>query len=368
MKELKCGQRISYCSLLFLFLITISVTFLIGADNVIAGSADGGKFVGNITQSGNIPYKFEDYWNQITCENEGKWGSVESPRDVMNWSGIERAYKFAKEHGMPYKQHTFVWGSKDQNPQWMNGLSQDEQREEVEEWIKSYCENFPETDMIDVVNEPLHVKPPWYKAIGGEGDTGYDWVIWAFQTARDACPYSTLILNDYNMLRYETDKFISGKFLEVVKILKKENLIDAVGAQAHGLEGMQVDELQRNLEKLARLGVPIYISEYDINIADDNQQKQVMQQQFPFFYENPQVAGITFWGYLYGQTWEQKPYAGLIRNDQPRPAMTWLQTYLAENGNNGIPVPTPAPTPEPAPAPTGGCNGGWNGWNGGCGN
>ena len=312
----------------------------------MAGLASGEKFVGNITQSGNIPGDFATYWNQITCENEGKWGSVEADRDVMVWSGIERAYKFAKQHGMPYKQHTFVWGSNDawgpndQNPQWMKGLSQNEQREEVKEWIESYCDKFDETDLIDVVNEPVHVKPPWYDAIGGEGDTGYDWVIWAFQTARDACPYSTLILNDYNVLRYETDKFI-----EVAKILKKEGLLDAVGAQAHGLEDQSFAELKSNFDKVAALGVPIYISEYDINIANDDQQKQVMKQQFTFLYENPQVAGITLWGYLYGQTWRQN--TGLIRNGEPRPAMNWLCSYFTGQDCNGNQVSNPTPTPYP---------------------
>ena len=42
------------------------------------------------------------------------------------------------------------------------------------------------------------------------------------------------------------------------------------------------------IDKLAtQTGLPIYISEYDINIADDNQQKQVMQSQFTMFWNNP---------------------------------------------------------------------------------
>ena len=285
-----------------------------------SSSGSAGKFVGNITQKGQIPSDFSKYWDQITCENEGKWGSVEATRDVMNWSGIDRAYNYAKQHGIPYKQHAFVWGA--QYPSWMNNLSASEQKAEVEEWIRLYCERYPDTDLIDVVNEPDHNRPSWYTAIGGTGSTGHDWVIWAFEKARQYCPNSTLLLNDYNEFRWDTDKYIA-----IANKVKARGLLDGVGCQAHGLESQAFTELQTNFKKIKGIGVPIYISEYDVNIADDNQQRQIMSQQFPLFYEDPQVHGITLWGYIYGQTWVAN--SGLIRNGQLRPAMTWLVNYLA---------------------------------------
>ena len=33
------------------------------------------KFVGNIATSGAVRSDFDTYWNQITPENEGKWGT-----------------------------------------------------------------------------------------------------------------------------------------------------------------------------------------------------------------------------------------------------------------------------------------------------
>lgn len=291
-------------------------------DQGSGGQVPHAKFVGNITHSGRIPSDFANYWDQITCENEGKWSSAEPQRDQMNWSGIDRAYNYAKQHGMPYKQHTFVWGS--QYPNWMNNISASEQKAEVEEWIRSYCQRYPDTQMIDVVNEPDHKTPPWSGAIGGRGATGHDWIIWSFEKARQYCPDATLILNDYNVLRWDTDNFVS-----IAKKVKARGLLDAVGCQAHGLESQSFSELQSNFNKVKSIGVPIYISEYDVDIADDNRQRQVMSQQFPLFYEDPQVAGITLWGYIYGQTWIAN--SGLIRNGSPRPAMNWLMDYLSSH-------------------------------------
>ena len=75
-------------------------------------------FVGNITTNGAVRSDFLQYWNQITPENEGKWASVEATRDVYNWSGLDRAYNFAIQNNIPFKQHTFIWGN--QSPSWIN--------------------------------------------------------------------------------------------------------------------------------------------------------------------------------------------------------------------------------------------------------
>src|SRR5690606_29435025 len=91
-----------------------------------------GKFVGNITTRGRVRDDFKTFWNQLTPENEGKWGSVERVRDEMDWSGLDRAYAYARENGVIFKHHTLVWGS--QQPGWLAGLPASEQRAEVEEW------------------------------------------------------------------------------------------------------------------------------------------------------------------------------------------------------------------------------------------
>ena len=83
------------------------------------------------------------------------------------------------------------------------------------------------------------------------------------------------------------------------------------------------------LDKLAsQTGLPVYISEYDINLADDNQQKTVMQSQMTMFWNDSNVKGITVWGYIEGQTWLTN--SGLMTSGgQMRPAMTWLTQFLA---------------------------------------
>ena len=60
-------------------------------------------------------------------------------------------------------------------------------------------------------------------------------------------------------------------------------------------------QLANNLNSLASKSLPIYISELDLNIADDTQQLNRMKQLVPLFYEHASVKGITFWGYVKGE-------------------------------------------------------------------
>lgn len=277
-----------------------------------------GKFVGNITTSGAVRSDFVNYWNQITPENEGKWGSVEATRDVYNWAPLDRIYAYAREHNIPVKAHTFVWGS--QFPSWINNLSASEQAAEIEEWIRDYCARYPDTAMIDVVNEAIPGHAP---ATYAQNAFGNDWIIKSFQLARQYCPNAILILNDYNVLSWDTDKFIT-----LARPVIAAGVVDALGAQSHGLADRPLSETTSKLNQIAALGLPIYISEYDIEKTNDQEQLQVIQQQFPLFYNHPSVDGITLWGYVVGKTWRDG--TGLIQeNGTFRPAMTWLMNYLS---------------------------------------
>ena len=174
------------------------------------------KYLGNVSRdlsSYNItttPDNWLSYWNQVTPSNAGKWGFVEEERDVMKWEGLDKAYYLAKSNNLKFKQHVFVWGN--QQPEWIDDLSNEEQLEEIEEWISEFCTRYPATDQIDVVNEARSNKPNgglrgngtyranYIQALGGQGETGVDWIIKAFELARKHCPNAELILNDYGIL------------------------------------------------------------------------------------------------------------------------------------------------------------------------
>lgn len=285
------------------------------------------KFLGNIIAD-SVPSDFYRYWNQVTPENGGKWGSVEATQDVMDWHDLDRAYHAAKDRGLLFKQHTFVWGQ--QQPNWIGTLAAEEQAKEVEEWIMEFCERYPDTDLIDVVNEPLHETPVYAEALGGAGESGYDWVIWAFEKAKEHCPKAKRILNDYGILN---DNNATDKYITLINLLQDRGLIDYIGEQGHFFENVLTQTLTGNLDKLQATKLPVLISEYDVNIAFDEGQALRYQTQFAALWEHPAVQGITLWGYQQGATWQKS--AHLIRigleaqaKGPNRPALTWLKDYV----------------------------------------
>jgi endo-1,4-beta-xylanase len=296
-----------------------------GSAGTISAPPLGKKFVGNIDTRNQVRSDFALYWNQFTPENAGKWGSIERTRDQMNWSTLDAMYDYAKQHNIPFKQHNFVWGR--QQPSWLSGLSEAEQSAEVEAWIQAYCERYPDTPIIDVVNEPPpHTTPPYVNALGGAGSSGYDWIAQAFVWAHEYCPNAILILNDYNNIEYSAD---NARTIDIVNKIKNAGApIHAVGAQAHDAYRNSTGTVQMYIDRIAsQTGLPVYISEYDIPIADDNQQRSVMESQFTMFWDNENVAGITLWGYIVGQTWIGN--SGLLTTGgEMRPAMTWLMGFL----------------------------------------
>ena len=288
------------------------------------------KFLGGVYSPTQV-VNFTAYWNQVTPENAGKWGSVESVRDSMNWTELDRAYALARDNGFPFRLHTLIWGN--QQPAWIESLPTAEQREEIEEWFAALAARFPDIEFIDVVNEPLHDPPDgpgdgnYINALGGSGATGWDWVLEAFRLARTHFPHSKLGINEFSVTNSTTDMM---RYVEIVRLLQSEGLIDTIGVQGHAFSTRPNIPMQTHIDNLdlaATTGLPIHVTELDIDGPTDEVQLADYQRIFPVFWNHPAVQGITLWGYRPGH-WRtaQGAYIALA-NGAERPALRWLKDY-----------------------------------------
>jgi len=284
------------------------------------------KFVGNIDTRSQIRSDFTKYWNQFSPENAGKWGSVQGGgQSSFSWNTLDSFYKFCTENNIIFKQHTFVWGS--QQPGWTDSLTTSNGPTAVQTWMKTYCERYPKVQIIDVVNEPPpHTTPKYANAIGGGTNSTWDWIANAFKWAREACPNAVLVLNDYNNDELSGD---AQHTIDIVKAIQKLGApINAVGCQTHGAGSAPASTLKTNIDKIASgTGLPVYITEYDINQADDTKQQTQYKDHFTMFMSNNNIKGVTVWGYVVGATWETD--SGIMQSSGTlRPAMTWLMSFL----------------------------------------
>ena len=287
------------------------------------------KFLGNITTRGQVEAgggvaSYYKLWNQITCENESKWASVEGTRGSFNW-GCDRAFNYAKQHNFTFKFHAFVWGA--QYPNWLSSLSIKDRYDAILTWFDAISNKYDHLPMIDVVNEAVGMhqqgNPMMKESLGGDGKTGYDWLIKAFELAYERFPNSILIYNDYNSFQHDVDNYIT-----LVQTLRDAGApIDAYGNQSHDVNNISASNLKSVMKKQQdALKMPMFITELDIDIADDNKQKAQYESIFPLMWEADYCAGVTIWGFIHGATWVDN--SGIIKNGKDRPAMTWLRDYM----------------------------------------
>ncbi len=306
------------------------------------------KFLGSAWSPGQASVNFLNYFNKVSPENAGKWGSAEPTRDVFNWNDLDTAYNLAKNNGLPFHFHVLFWGN--QQPNWIDNLTEAEQLEEINEWLAAVSARYPGIDILEVVNEPLHDPPctredgggGYCEALGGRGtpeerakdpNREWLWIVNAFKLARQYFPNAKLMLNDYSI---ENETPQTTRYLQIISLLKEQGLIDIIGVQGHAFsqsEPAPMPTYRSNLDRLAATDLPIQVTELDVDGTEDAVQLAGMQKIFPLYWEHPSVTGITLWGYKQFSHWRNAQGAWLVWSQAgsegaQRPAMDWIIKYV----------------------------------------
>jgi GH35 family endo-1,4-beta-xylanase len=319
------------------------------------------KFLGNITTRGQIQpnvggLRYEALWDQLTCENESKWGSIVNCKvssaqegvQKWNWKNSDAHYKWCKENGVLFKFHCLLWTS--QWPSCLANCSASELKQQVEYWMDAVAIKYPDLSMIDVVNEAIRghaegtenghscadFKKLLSQALGNSTNPyDYKWIAEAFRMARKRFPNAVLIYNDYNTFTWQKNDFIDL----VASLVQQGAPIDAYGHQSHDLDdyyknnqitnfGNTLKEIHNSITQKAGKELLCYITEFDISQGDDNTYETIMKNTFKPMWEADYVAGITIWGFVNGATWRDN--TGLVTSSgADRSGMKWLKSYMA---------------------------------------
>lgn len=301
------------------------------------------KYLGNIITNG-VPSDFNTYWNQASPENSGKWSSVQTSvkSSTYNWSGMDVLANWSKQTGNPIKFHVLVWGGQQPSDAPSATIS------DIQRWFEAVHKQYPNVNQIDVVNEayPSHAPAPYRgvlktaAASDGIPAGDYDWIFEAFKMARRLWTDSSktkLIYNDYNTIEYDAENTWQ---VNLAKAAKAQNIpIDAIGLQAHDAWKLSTASVKAKIDKIAAVGIPLYVTEYDIGqngtnttptAQDDANQLSIMTSQMTMFWNHPSIKGVTYWGLNVGQTW--RVGTGIkYSNGSIRPALQWLKDWIPAN-------------------------------------
>jgi endo-1,4-beta-xylanase len=251
----------------------------------------------------------KEQFNQISPENDLKWQLVQ-PREGaggFDFAPADAFVNFGLSNKMYVVGHTLVWHS--QTPNWVfagtnpppaiaanaantNAASTNQSararfggfgrydgprasREELLQRMREHIHTVVgrykgKVKCWDVVNEALADGPStnflrnslWFEIIGP------DFIAKAFQYAHEADPEAILRYNDYGLENPVKRK----KLIALIKSLKEQNVpVHAIGSQAHLNVTMTFDTMDQTLTELATLGLPIHITELDVNSAAGGQ-------------------------------------------------------------------------------------------------
>ena len=314
-------------------------------------AASSEKRLGNVIVDGQtIPDDYQSYWNSITTDNACTWGAVEKERGKYDFSKCDAVYDWTVisqwNSRMPFLYRNLLKGT--HLPHWLNGLSTEETKEAITAWFDAVAKHYPELDWIEVVDGAVRNSSRRYhsgfeaysnviEALGGD-DGDYKFVATAFNMARKRWPYATLIYNDYDESRWENDPMVDL----VLKLQEQNAAVDALGIQASNwmvqgsgpeIQCIAGSKIRDGIQKIYdKIKLPLFITEYNIGTDDDSLQKACFAEHIPAFMESEYVAGVTLWGYIYGETpWMSPTNTGLIKNGENRPAMDWLEDYFRDH-------------------------------------
>ena len=249
------------------------------------------------------------YFNQVVLENEMKWSAWTDPHNPheQTLKGIQ----WLKAHQIPVRGHVMVWPSFQHSPKIVAELKNDTAAlralvfRHIEEQLSKMKGQFTEWD---VVNEP-YAHHDWLDLLGKE-----EMVKW-FKAARAGAPGVKLFLNDYTMFHGEGPNAASEAFYNNVKFLQENGApIDAIGEQGHiGGTPPAIPKVIERLNRFAELGLPIQISEFDINSNDDDLKARYLSDFMTAVFSHPTTVGFLQWGFWEAQHWF--PAAALWNRD-----------------------------------------------------
>jgi GH35 family endo-1,4-beta-xylanase len=137
-----------------------------------------------------------------------------------------------------------------------------------------------------------------------------------FRIARETDPGPRLYLNDYPPL----DGAAVGNphldhFEKTLRFLKDGGApLGGIGFQCHfGESVIPPDRLLSGLDRFAKLGLPIAVTEFDINTTDEQLQADYTRDFMTALFSHRAVNSILMWGFWEGRHW--LPDAALYRRD-----------------------------------------------------
>ncbi|MEA3208767.1 MAG: endo,4-beta-xylanase [Chthoniobacter sp.] len=271
-------------------------------------------------------------FNKVVLENDLKWQAWTAHRQ----RGLE-AVTWLRERGVDVRGHVFVWPGKTNLPPHVIELLP--QPEPLRRVILDHIAD--EAGALrgqlvewDVVNEPFTNVDVQTTFSGVARDAAPDWIerhastlAQFFHAVRQADPAVKLDINDYSILETGGKDAPHQEHYErtIRQLLADKAPLEGIGIQGHFAEPLTpIPRVWEILDRFAKFGLPIQITEFDVNTYDEALQADYTRDFLTAIFAHESVSGVLTWGF-----WEKRhwiPNAAHYRADWSlRPAgQVWL--------------------------------------------
>lgn len=147
-----------------------------------------------------------------------------------------------------------------------------------------------------------------------------------FRLARAADPSAKLYINDYGILSNGgNDLPHRNGYISIIEYLDSLGApVDGIGLQSHFRGNFTAPErVLEILDRFAEFNKEILITEFDVEISDEQIQADYTRDFLTAVFSHPAVRGFYMWGFWEGRHW--RPLAAMYRLDwTPKPnALVW---------------------------------------------
>ncbi len=268
----------------------------------------------NQIPDGNETYmeKVREEYNKAVPENglkvpawEGRYGesmNEESTRAAMNW---------LQDHDIPTRGHALVWSTYE----WMgvdSERSAPEINEEVQRLITERATEYSHLPEWDMHNHPLFYPEIWQ-------DIGREYILDWWAAAEEAAPDSEMYLNEMNIVAGNS---LRQDYHDMAGWLLDEGVdLGGIGFMGHFSLGSLTppEELLSVFDDYVEHGVPLQLTEFDIQINDRSNENEVAAQTdflrdvLTAAFSHEAVEGVMSWGFWPDEHW--RPTAAYYDSD-----------------------------------------------------
>jgi endo-1,4-beta-xylanase len=249
-----------------------------------------------------------------------KWfNRVTLPRYFAEWGTdteegrqqADRMMRWAASEGFELKTHVLLYPNFIPTRVMALKSSPDQFRRELELAVDDALARTTGTPMVawDAINE-LRDSDVIAEVLG------QNYYAELFNIANATQPQSRWFINEYGILAGHPtqEKNIADYEAKIRQILDAGGAIEGIGIQGHFQQQLTaMTRVESILDRFAKFGLPIEITEFDIDTKDETTQAEYTKDFLTLVFSHPSTTGFTTWGFWEGSMW--RPRGAMIRRD-----------------------------------------------------